>query len=160
MHNTLTDIYTICPSVSGIYTYTCGCICQAQYIYVYQALIEFNEEAVIPCSQLRQTFDKMCRNRQLAQQFEVCVTYLVILRAISLVCIQIEVCVNCKGSYIAQYPIFSIAQSALHFSLFFNGTPNPAIPRNVSRHIWETSSHGAINSRMLTDKKTNIQYCL
>ncbi|KAK2183016.1 hypothetical protein NP493_327g01017 [Ridgeia piscesae] len=43
---------------------------EEQYIYVYQALIEFHEEAVIPCSLLRQTFDKMCRNRQLAQQFE------------------------------------------------------------------------------------------
>ncbi|KAI0218665.1 hypothetical protein LSAT2_029625, partial [Lamellibrachia satsuma] len=41
-----------------------------QYIYVYQALIEFNEVAVIPCSELRQTFEDLCRNSKLAEQFE------------------------------------------------------------------------------------------
>ncbi|KAI0216616.1 Receptor-type tyrosine-protein phosphatase T, partial [Lamellibrachia satsuma] len=41
-----------------------------QYIYVYQALIEFNEVAVIPCSDLRQTFEGLCRNNKLAEQFE------------------------------------------------------------------------------------------
>ena len=48
-----------------------GFVSQEQYIYVYQALMEFNEVAVIPCSELRQTFEELCRNSKLVEQFEV-----------------------------------------------------------------------------------------
>ncbi|KAI0231380.1 Receptor-type tyrosine-protein phosphatase mu, partial [Lamellibrachia satsuma] len=41
-----------------------------QYIYVYQALIELSEVAVIPCSELRQTFEELCTNSKISEQFE------------------------------------------------------------------------------------------
>ena len=56
-----------CPS------YTLFYLSQEQYVYVYQALIESSQETVIPCSQLRQTFDELCREDKVAEQFEVCI---------------------------------------------------------------------------------------
>ena len=47
---------------------------QEQYVYVYQALIESSQETVIPCSQLRQTFDELCREDKVVEQFEVCIS--------------------------------------------------------------------------------------
>ena len=47
-------------------------------------------------------------------------------------------------SYMAQYPIFTTAQSALHITSLvdlFNQTP--------SQLLWEASSHAAINARRL-----------
>ncbi|KAK2175548.1 hypothetical protein NP493_723g02053 [Ridgeia piscesae] len=42
-----------------------------QYVFVYQAMIESSQATVVPCSTLRQTFDELCRSRQIEQQFEV-----------------------------------------------------------------------------------------
>ncbi|KAK2191692.1 hypothetical protein NP493_48g07145 [Ridgeia piscesae] len=41
-----------------------------QYIYVYQALLELNEVDIIACSELKQTFDELCKSSKLAEQFE------------------------------------------------------------------------------------------
>ncbi|KAK2191690.1 hypothetical protein NP493_48g07132 [Ridgeia piscesae] len=41
-----------------------------QYIFVYQALLELNEVAIIACSELKQTFDELCKSSKLAEQFE------------------------------------------------------------------------------------------
>ena len=41
-------------------------------MYVYQALIEARQDTAVPCSQLKQTFDELCRENKVAEQFEVC----------------------------------------------------------------------------------------
>ena len=46
-------------------------VLQKQYIYVYQALLELNEVDIIACSELKQTFDELCKSSKLAEQFEV-----------------------------------------------------------------------------------------
>ena len=48
-------------------------------MYIYQALIESSQETVMPCSQLRQTFDELCREDKVAEQFEVCISIVSIL---------------------------------------------------------------------------------
>ncbi|KAK2140048.1 hypothetical protein NP493_6025g00002 [Ridgeia piscesae] len=41
-----------------------------QYVYIYQALIEARQETAVSCSQLKQTFDELCREEKLAEQFK------------------------------------------------------------------------------------------
>ncbi|KAK2156063.1 hypothetical protein NP493_2005g00006 [Ridgeia piscesae] len=41
-----------------------------QYVFVYQAMIESSQATVVPCSTLKQTFEELCKNRQIEQQFE------------------------------------------------------------------------------------------
>ena len=44
---------------------------QDQYVYVFQALVDSSEDAVIPCSQLKQTFDELCEGNKLDAQLKV-----------------------------------------------------------------------------------------
>ncbi|KAK2181221.1 hypothetical protein NP493_405g00026 [Ridgeia piscesae] len=41
-----------------------------QYVYVYQAIIESSEVTVVPCSQLKDAFDELCRDTKLSKQFQ------------------------------------------------------------------------------------------
>ncbi|KAK2177861.1 hypothetical protein NP493_575g01068 [Ridgeia piscesae] len=41
-----------------------------QYVYVFQALVDSSEDAVIPCSQLKQTLDELCEGNKLDAQLK------------------------------------------------------------------------------------------
>ena len=73
---------SVLASACDVYLCKCFFSSQEQYIYVYQALVELSEVAVIPCSELRQTFEGLCRNNKLAEQFEVYCVYIVILQVV------------------------------------------------------------------------------
>ena len=48
---------------------------------IYQALIESSEDTVVPCSQLKDAFDELCRDKKLSKQFQVCCFVIVIVQS-------------------------------------------------------------------------------